>query len=722
MSHTSVNGIEASCATTGLWSVAAVTPNRATRITPWLSAEEAMRAMNTPAAAAEARAREVLKANPADPQAALLLAAALISRARWSEARGILEPLSQTQPQMEFAWRGLGQVLARNGESVRAAEAFSRALDLEIRGKEAWYALADVLPEAEKCERPPRHETVAEIEQALSSDRLDRADVLSHALLESEPDNPVALKLGADVLIRKSRWPEAKRLLERSLDIMSGYIPARFRYATMLFVHSEFAASVPQIDWLLRSGCETPLLRGAKALAFALDGHYPRAIEAFDSFIGGCDSNPGLWHEYAKVLRWAGDRRMSAAFRRATEILPSYSAAYYALATVKSFRWDEDLIGRIRTQLARPDLSIDDRVLMHLVLGKALEDIERYEEAFENFRAGKAAQRSIAAYEPKHSQTAWRRTRLLFGPAFLRKYAGAGSAAKDPIFIVGMPRAGSTLVEQILSAHSQVEGLGELTLLPALVEKLYTRAGGPQHWPLLLQRLQPADFRALGEEYLQAARAFRQSAAPFFTDKQPNNFQLTGLIHLMLPNAKVIDVRRHPLDCGFSCFKHHFPKGHGFACDLRDIGDRYADYVRLMAHFDEVQAGTVHRVIYERLVADFEREVRRLLDYVGLPFEPQCLRFFENRRTVMTLSYEQVFMPLFEGGVGHWRHYEPWLAPLKDALGPVLESYPDVPKFFPEVYATSRTPRTLGQSGGRFGSMKGLLQRPFLNSFGLPSA
>jgi hypothetical protein len=232
---------------------------------------------------------------------------------------------------------------------------------------------------------------------------------------------------------------------------------------------------------------------------------------------------------------------------------------------------------------------------------------------------------------------------------------------------------------------------------------------------MMLQRLGTSDFRGLGEQYLQMTRGLRKEDVPFFTDKQPNNFQLTGLIHLMLPRARVIDVRRHPLDCGLSCFKHYFPKGHRFACDLSDIGSRYVEYVRLMAHYDAVLPGKVHRVIYEDLVENFEAEVRRLLRYLELPFEPQCLRFFENRRPVMTLSYEQVFMPLYESGIGQWRHYAPWLKELAEALGDVLASYPEVPKFFPEVHATSRTPRTLGEATGGFGSMKGARQRPFLN-------
>jgi tetratricopeptide (TPR) repeat protein len=693
---------------------------RAAHGAQWISAEQAMEAMNASAAVAEARAQDVLGANPQDPQARLLLAGAFLAQRRWSEARAILEPLTQTQPHSEFAWRGLGQALARTGERTRAIAAFERALDLEIRGKEAWYALGSLSFPAAQHGRPEHHAISGDIERSLLQGRVDEADRVSRAALESHSGDPVALKLRADVLIEKSRWPEARPLLARALEIVPDCLSARFRYATMLFAHGEFAQCVPEFEHLIRSGVGTPLLHGARAVALGLGGDYSRAIEAFDSFITNCDSFPGLWKEYGSVLRWAGDRRMGSAFRRATEILPSYVSAWYALATVKSHRWDESLLGQLRLQVARPNLTMEDRINLHLVLGKALEDFGHYAEAFENFRAGKALLRTIADYWPKASQAAWHRTRLLFTPAFLRKHVGTGFPAPDPIFIIGLPRAGSTLVEQILSAHPQVEALGELTVLPTLVENLYTRAGGPQHWPLLLQRFSPGEFRAVGEEYLRMTRSLRESDAPFFTDKQPNNFQLTGLIHLMLPNAKIVDVRRHPLDCGFSCFKHYFPKGHRFARDLGDIGDRYVDYVRLMAHFDEVLPGRVYRVIYERLVDNFEGEVRRLLEYLGLPFESRCLQFFENRRRVITLSFEQVFMPLYQSGIGQWRHYEPWLTELKDRLGCILQLYPEVPRFFPDVHATSRAPRRLGESGGRFGTMKGVGQRAFVNVSGFP--
>jgi hypothetical protein len=255
-----------------------------------------------------------------------------------------------------------------------------------------------------------------------------------------------------------------------------------------------------------------------------------------------------------------------------------------------------------------------------------------------------------------------------------------GCPAPDPIFIVGLPRSGSTLLEQILASHSRVEGTAELTDIITISRRLgeKSRKNPAGKYPEILAELPPERFRELGESYLETTR-IQRGDRPFFIDKMPNNFQHIGLIHLILPNAKIIDARRHPMACCFSGFKQHFARGQHFSYSLEDIGRYYRDYVELMAHFDVVLPGRVHRVVYERMVEDTETEVRRLLEYCGLPFEDACLRFYENERAVRTASSEQVRQPIFRDAIEHWRNYEPWLGPLKSALGPVLESYPDAP-------------------------------------------
>jgi hypothetical protein len=316
-------------------------------------------------------------------------------------------------------------------------------------------------------------------------------------------------------------------------------------------------------------------------------------------------------------------------------------------------------------------------------LGKALEDEGKFSGSFEHYEKGNALRRAAMPYDVEEATEYVVRAKTLLTEEFLRARAGGGCDALDPIFIVGLPRSGSTLVEQILSTHSAIEGTAELPEINALARRLggRTRLDSSSTYPEILTSLDPDTRRRLGEEYIARTRIQRRSGRPFFIDKTPRNFAHIGLIHLILPNARIIDVRRHPLDCGFSCFKQLFARGHGFTYDLQEIGRYYLDYVELMAHYDAVLPGRVHRVIYEDLVDNTEREVRRLLTYCGVSFEESCFRFHETKRAVRTPSSEQVRAPIFKNALAHWRNYETQLGPLKAALGPALEFYPDAPPF-----------------------------------------
>jgi hypothetical protein len=338
----------------------------------------------------------------------------------------------------------------------------------------------------------------------------------------------------------------------------------------------------------------------------------------------------------------------------------------------------------MRELLAGPDLSTKERAQLHFALGKAMEDVGQYAAAFDNYAKSNEFQRPAVKNRTHDDASFVRVCKKLFTPEFFRKRAGVGCESTDPIFIVGLPRSGSTMVEQILSSHSAVEGLGELPDIKSFVAALnYERAtgGNSLRYPELLELLEPGRLSSLGDEYLKKTRPRRKSGRRFFIDKFPGNFAHIGLIRLMLPNARIIDVRRHPLDSCLSCFKNYFPQSQTFYHTLGDLGRHYANYVELMAHFDETLPGCIYRVIYENLIGDPEKEIRRLLDYLNFPFEEQCLRFHEKERAVTTLSSEQVRRPLYTSGIGHWRNYEPWLGPLKDALGQVLDTYPDAPKY-----------------------------------------
>jgi tetratricopeptide (TPR) repeat protein len=441
------------------------------------------------------------------------------------------------------------------------------------------------------------------------------------------------------------------------------------------------AAALPEVERLLRTEPRNPNYRSLQAAILAGVGEYERAIAIYTGILQEYPNQAKIWLSYGHALKTAGQGAEGIrAYQKTIELAPGLGEAWWSLANLKTFRFAPEDLSRMRKQLARADLSNDDRFHFHFALGKALEDSKDYGASFEHYRQGNALRRTEIHYDPSQTREHVGRAKQLFTREFFAERAGYGNPAPDPIFIVGLPRAGSTLLEQILASHSRVEGTMELPDIPALAHTTARtvagerRNGDAPRYPEALRQLTPEQVRAFGEKYLAGTRIQRKTAAPFFIDKMPNNFLHVGLIHLILPRARIIDARRHPLGCCFSGFKQHFARGQNFTYDLAEIGAYYRDYVELMEHFDRVLPGRVHRVLYERMIDDTEAEVRRLLDYCGLDYEPECLRFYENERAVRTASSEQVRSPIYRGGVDQWRHFEPWLDPLKSALGPVLDA------------------------------------------------
>jgi hypothetical protein len=335
----------------------------------------------------------------------------------------------------------------------------------------------------------------------------------------------------------------------------------------------------------------------------------------------------------------------------------------------------------MKQALALTQSSNEHRVELHYALGKAYEDRKLYSEAFEHYSQGAKLHRAVTRYNPVALSDFVALCKETFTPAFFAERTGWGDAAQDAIFIVGLPRSGSTLLEQVLASHSLVEGTSELADLGAIARDLQSTGSRTAGYPYVkdLCGKDKEWSRQAGATYLRTTRVHRRLGRPYFINKMPNDFMHVGLIHLILPNAKIIDARRHPMACGWSYFKQHFARGHEVSYDLADIGRYYADYVALMTHFDAVLPGRVHRVIHEDFVIDPEPHIRSLLDYCGLPFEDSCLRPHETKRAVNTASAEQVRQPISAKGLSDWRPYEPWLSPLRDALGPVLDAYPNAP-------------------------------------------
>jgi len=506
------------------------------------------------------------------------------------------------------------------------------------------------------------------------------AEALLRAHLKQYPTDVVAIRMLAEVAARLGRYGDSETLLQRCLELAPGFHAARHNLAVVLHRQNRPADALREVDRLLQGDPGNAGARNLKAAILARIGEVQQSAEIYGRILEEHPGHPKIWQSYGHSLKTAGRQQESiAAYRRSIELAPAFGEAYWSLANLKTFRFSDDDIRAMRDQLAADDAAIEDLFHFHFALGKALEDSGDYAVSFEHYAEGNRLRRSVIDYDAEDLSGYVRRSRALLTEDFFASRRGLGSPAADPIFIVGLPRAGSTLVEQILSSHSLVEGTQELPDLGVIARQLAGRKkrSEPSLYPEAMTGLGADELRALGERYLEQTRIQRRTALPFFIDKMPNNWEHLALIHLILPNAKVIDARRHPMSCCFSVFKQHFARGQRFSYDLGELGRYYRDYVDLTAHIDSVLPGRVHRVHYERMVEDTEGEVRRLLDYCGLPFEESCLRFYENERAVRTASSEQVRRPIYRDALEQWIHYEPWLGPLRDALGPVLTGYPD---------------------------------------------
>ena len=644
---------------------------------------------------AATQAAEILRAAPNHPLAGLYLGAARRASGEAPAALQILEPLAAAQPNWAAAHHQLGLALAQAERRDEALVSLRRAVQLAPDFADAWRALGDQLTSAgdgagadaayaqhiKASTKDPRLLSAA---AALCSNDIPTAEALLRAHLRKFPTDVPAIRMFAEVAARLRRYQDAENLLARCLELSPSFDAARHQYALVLHRHNKPAAALREIDALLAREPHHPGYRNLKAAILARIGDYEQSIDIYAQVLAAYPNQPKIWMSYGHALKTNGRERESiVAYEKSIALNPSLGEAYWSLANLKTVRFSDAQVASMRRQLQRTDLADDDRYHLHFALGKALEDAREYGESFEHYAAGNRLRRAGIAYSPDELSAHVRRCKTLMTREFFTERRGFGTAAADPIFIVGLPRAGSTLIEQILASHSQVEGTMELPDIPAIAKELFvtSRRSEAEGYVGMLASLDARACRELGDRYLDQTRIQRKTGAPYFIDKMPNNFAHVGLIQLILPNAKIIDARRHPLGCCFSGFKQHFARGQNFTYSLEDIGRYYRDYVELMAHFDAVLPGRIHRVLYESMIDDTEGEVRRLLAACGLPFEDACLHFYENERAVRTASSQQVRQPIYRGGVDQWRHYEPWLGPLKAALGPVLAEYPGVPDF-----------------------------------------
>jgi predicted Zn-dependent protease len=635
-----------------------------------------------------AGALALLAGEPENRDLLLLAATSLRHLRRVPEALAMLERLAHVQPAFSRLHQERGLCYVQLKDAPGAIEALLQAVNLNPALPASWSMLARLYGmTGDAADAATAAEHVATLERlpadvvtatSLFADGdLDPAERIVRAFLLREGDHVEGIRLLARIAIAHDVLDEAEILLDAVLTLAPDYAAARYDYAQTLIKRQKHTEALGSTALLLELEPGNPDYRALAATAAVGLGRNDEAIGIYREMIADM---PASWD----VPLWLGHALKTVArvpeaiesYRAAAAARPNFGDAYWSLANLKMYRFGEDEIARMQTQEAAATTGLVDRYHLCFALGKAFEDRGEAAESWRWYERGNALKRSESHYRPEIVETNARLQAQVCTRAFFDARQGWGAPAGDPIFILGLPRSGSTLLEQILASHSQVEGTHELSNIQRFVLDLQGRDPDLDHprYPASLADLTADDARGLGETYLADTAAYR-SGRTFFIDKMPNNFRHIGLIHLALPNAKIIDARREPMACCFSNLKQLFAQGQEFTYSAEDVARYYRSYLELMAHWDETLPGRVLRVQHEDVVADLEGSVRRMLDYCGLPFEADCVAFHKTERAVRTPSSEQVRQPIFRDSLEQWKAYEPWLAPLKDALGDAVTRY-----------------------------------------------
>ena len=591
------------------------------------------------------------------------------------EANAILGVISEEPTALALAGRALGAM----GRGDQAIVNLRRSVTLDPSVAEHWRWLADqynnigdsrsageaVAQELRASVNDPRLMATAE---ALCKGELPLAERLVREHLRERPTDIAAIRMMAELGARLGRYREAQALLERALVLAPSFSGARFNLATILYRSYQPQEALRHLALLLREEPGNVSYITLKAAALIRLGDLPEAIEEYRASLRFAPSASRIWMSLGHALKTVGEQAESvSAYRQSLALEPTLGEAWWSLANLKTVRLTASDIAQMEAALGAAALGEEDRFHLHFALGKAHEDAGAVDQAFDSYLTANRLRRAALHYDPQQLQERIDRVRSLFTPQFIAERALQGCVNAEAIFVVGMPRSGSTLIEQILASHPEVEGTQELPDIQQMVNRLVRDRG--IRYPDVLTQLGPTDLRALGEEYIDRTRVQRKMGRPLFIDKMPNNWLHVGFIRLILPNAKIIDTRRHPMACCWSNFKQHIARGQDFSYSFEDLGRYYNDYANLMAHWDTILPGHVHRAAYERMVLDIEAEVRALLSFLGLQFDPACLRFYENRRAVRTASSEQVRRPINHSGLDQWRVFESRLGLLREALG-----------------------------------------------------
>jgi len=626
---------------------------------------------------ASANLEDMLVENPGHIEGIYCLAVCQRKQKKYSQAMASLDQILEKMPEHGRAHQEQGYIHKALGNTSKALASFEKAVSLNPALFGSWRVMADepgysMRQEAKKrvdwlSSQPP---ALVSVSSLIYQKQLHRAEWLCRHFLKENPHQPEAMRLLAELGTKFQILDDAEFLLASCLEFEPNYKRARLDYVHVLHKRQKFHKALEQAKILLDSDPQNSNFKIGLGNAQQATGDFEAAISTFESVLQNNLDNYSIYLTLGHALKTMGRVEDAIkAYRKSYSIKPDFGDAFWSLANLKTYRFTGNERQQMRDQEASATTAINDKIHFCFALGKDLEDSEHFDEAFSFYHRGNKLKSEQDRFDSKALELSFEFQKNNFDAAFFKRNKSAGCSAPDPIFIVGLPRAGSTLLEQILSSHSQVDGTMELANIIGLAHRLNGRQATQDNpkYPSVLNNISADDLTKMGEMYIEDTQHHRQGAM-FFIDKMPNNFRHIALINLILPNAKIIDARRDPLSCCFSGFKQLFGEGQQFSYDLEDIGDYYRRYVELMDHWDKELPGKILRVQYEDVVADLETQVRRILDYCGLPFEQACIDFHRNKRAVRTPSSEQVRQPIYQSGLEQWRNYESHLEPLKKAL------------------------------------------------------
>ena len=636
--------------------------------------------------AALAAGETLAAAVPENRDVLYMIAVSLRHLQRIRQALALLDRLQVLHPGFSRLYQERGHCHVALRDAPRAIDAFLSAVQRNPALPASWRMLESLYRmtgQAENAAMAAAHSaTLAQLPAEIitatglfSDGDLIPAEAILRAYLLAHGNHVEGMRLLARIGLELDVLDDAETLLEAVLELAPDYRAARYDYALALLRRHKHVQAIAQLDQLLQLDPANRVYRTTHATAYVGVGDHERALGLYRELLVGAPRAADLHLSVAHSLKALGRQPEAVeSYRSAAAARPSYGDAYWSLANLKTYRFTDEEIARMRAEEAAAGIGQVDRYHLCFALGKALEDRGEYAESYRYYERGNALKKAQIRYRPEPVERNTRLQKEICTREFFAARRGVGCQAAGPIFIVGLPRSGSTLLEQILASHSAVEGTMELADIPRMVAELQGREADNAHprYPHVLAQLKSEDFLRLGEKYLGDTRVYR-TGKPFFIDKMPNNFRHIGLIHLILPQAKIIDARRAAVACCFSNFKQLFASGQEFTYGIEDIARYYRTYVELMEHWDALLPGRILRVQHEQVVEDLEGTVRRLLAYCGLDFEPACLEFYRTLRSVRTASSEQVRQPIFREGLDQWRHFEPWLGPLQQALGSMAE-------------------------------------------------